>query len=671
MKRKRIGKKIGTSFCALAMACCMVFTGFATDVQPAFAKTNDEVTVSGQEIGEENSLRETPLLIEDADSAGVYYNSDSEMRDFRDETIYFVMTTRFYDGDSTNNVQCWDGKTKNGEADPPWRGDFKGLIEKLDYIKALGFTAIWITPVVKNASGYDYHGYHAINFMEVDPRYESEGATYQDLINAAHAKGMKVIQDVVFNHTGNWGEENLYPMFQKNDQGDLSDVSCMIRNMDMEWASDYDTFTPTGDMDLGTYQLRQRLKLMNADNEQPKKYDMNDIYHHNGFVGSSFEQPIVQYGSIHYADCMDLNTENPKVYKYLVDAYSQYIDMGVDAFRVDTVKHISRLTLNKAFNQQLNDAYNKKHGTEGEGNFFMFGEVCTRWRGAWNSGNPSISTPFYTWKETEEYPWDDSETAAAVETNCASARQHYQDNSSNTDAQPTSDNAFLNGNEYHTPDHSQASGMNVIDFPMHWAFKTAGEAYQQAREEDRYYNDSTFNVTYVDSHDYAPDNAPSTVRYSGTTEQWAENLSLIFTFRGIPCIYYGSEVEFMKGATIDEGPNIPLAQSGRAYFGDLIEGNVDVVDFGRYTNATGAMAETLNNKLSLHIQRLNRLRAAIPALRKGQYSTEGCNGAFAYKRRYTDATTDSFAVIALSSDASFTGIPNGKYTDAITAMSFS
>ena len=66
--------------------------------------------------------------------------------DFRDETIYFMITTRFYDGDKNNDTQCWDNQTANA-GDPAWRGDFKGIIEKLDYIKALGFTAIWITPV--------------------------------------------------------------------------------------------------------------------------------------------------------------------------------------------------------------------------------------------------------------------------------------------------------------------------------------------------------------------------------------------------------------------------------------------------------------------------------------------------------------------------------------------
>ena len=108
----------------------------------------------------------------------IYANSRT---DFRDETIYFLITTRFYDGDPSNNEHCSeDAKAGNPDSDPAWRGDFKGLIEKLDYIKALGFTAIWITPVVQNDSGYDYHGYHAYNFSPVDNRYESNGVTYPD-----------------------------------------------------------------------------------------------------------------------------------------------------------------------------------------------------------------------------------------------------------------------------------------------------------------------------------------------------------------------------------------------------------------------------------------------------------------------------------------------------------
>lgn len=66
------------------------------------------------------------VLVEDSKDSNIFYNASSEMQDFRDETIYFVMTTRFYDGDPSNNVECWDGKGfNNGEC--PWRGDFKGL----------------------------------------------------------------------------------------------------------------------------------------------------------------------------------------------------------------------------------------------------------------------------------------------------------------------------------------------------------------------------------------------------------------------------------------------------------------------------------------------------------------------------------------------------------------
>jgi glycosidase len=112
--------------------------------------------------------------------------------------------------DTANNVYCWDDATAGNVVnnDPCWRGDIKGLIEKLDYIKALGFSAIWITPVVENMSGYDYHGYHAVNFSKVDSRYESPSYDYQRLITEAHAHGIKVVQDVVFNHTGNFGELN-------------------------------------------------------------------------------------------------------------------------------------------------------------------------------------------------------------------------------------------------------------------------------------------------------------------------------------------------------------------------------------------------------------------------------------------------------------------------------
>ncbi|OMD36491.1 alpha-amylase family glycosyl hydrolase [Paenibacillus odorifer] len=558
--------------------------------------------------------------------------------DFREDTIYFVITSRFYDGDPSNNVHSWeDAKAGNPDSDPAWRGDFKGLIQKLDYIKALGFSAIWITPVVQNVSGYDYHGYHAINFSKVDPRYESAGASYQELINAAHAKGIKVIQDVVVNHTGNFGEENLLPMFKK-DPTAADTVNNMLKITD-KLPANYDTMTPD-------QQYQARLAIMkNAETN-------NNMYHTEKSL--SWESYTVQTGQI-AGDAVDLNTENPVVNQYLIDSYNQYIDMGVDAFRVDTVKHVSRYIFNKYFVPAWK--------TRGGSNFFVFGEVATRYRDVWNSGIPAISTPFYTWKSSKAYPGDGQNDYAS---NKLSVEQEWADNST-TAGQPTSNNAFLIGNNYHAPDYSMKSGMDVIDFPMHWAFKTAQEAFSM-KSGDQYYNDATWNVTYVDSHDYAPDQAPENQRFAGTQDTWAENLSLMFTFRGIPAIYYGSEIEFKKGSVIDVGPNAPLSSTGRAYFGDHIEGSVTVQDYGKYTNATGTLADSLNYPLAKHIRQLNLIRRAVPALQKGQYSTENVSGDLAFKRRYTDSAKgiDSFALVTISGNATFTGIPNGTYVDAVT-----
>ena len=657
---------------------------------------------------------------------GSWYSSnpdlkpDNERTDFRDETIYFVMTTRFYDGYLDNNVHCWDdAQAKNPDSDPAWRGDFQGLIDKLDYIKALGFSAIWVTPVVENASGYDYHGYHAINMQRVDPRYESPGATYQDLIDAIHAKGMKIIQDVVFNHTGNFGEETLAPMFDKDfdydkgvenytkeDYQKLASIDSMKLKTDTQLPATYATMIPSE-------QYQTRLALMKDIRDPIVAGQLNDpfnYFHHYGHFNWDFYNS--QLGQI-AGDCVDVNTENPLAAKYIVDSYSKYIDMGVDSFRIDTAKHISRLTFNNFFNDQF-----KERGGE---NFYMFGEVCSRSNEVWYRGTtPPLSAPFYTWKESKEYQWNYYEGETTIKAyedykakgatikmtdfnndyvkyiaareqneltlphynNVLTTETHYNDNMAK-EVQPISTNHLLQGNDYHTPDYSMKSGLDVIDFPMHWNFKTAQSAFNVAkgtydktlsdsvnatRDGDHLYNDATWNVTYVDSHDYAPDHAPEDQRFAGTQDTWAENLNLMFTFRGIPCIYYGSEIEFMKGAKIDVGPNAPLSTTGRAYFGDNIEGSIDVADFAKYTNATGTMADTLNHPLSKHIQRLNLIRRAVPALRKGQYSTEGITGNMAFKRRYTNTSegVDSFVCVTITGTATFTGIPNGKYTDAIT-----
>ena len=586
--------------------------------------------------------------------------------DFRDEQIYFVMTTRFYNGDPNNDTQCWDAQNYN-VGDPAWRGDFKGLIEKLDYIKALGFTAVWITPVVENASGYDYHGYHARNFSKVDQRYESEDVKFQDLIDAAHAKGMKIILDIVLNHTGNFGEENLCKLFTRDWNADQSKINeCLIPYTQKDGGPLPDNYLSLN----GGQQHDKRLAQMK--NTDGQNHDKHNYWHH---VGNEWNWDDYSrwYGQI-AGDCVDLNTENAYVANYLVKCYGEFIKMGVDGFRIDTGGHISRLTFNNNFIPQFEALAEQYKAKRNGGDFFMYAEVCARERNVVYRNHENCSPFYYTWKESKNYAWDMSETSwnnlvvmegqKGNHTNITSVEQQGKDDMSDSSL-PNSNNAFLNGNTYHTPDYSKNSQLSVIDFPMHWNFRTATEAFG-VKYGDKYYNDATWNVVYVDSHDYAPDGAPEGTRFDQSEDTWAENLALMFTFRGIPCIYYGSEIQFKKGCVIDKGPNIALKETGRAYYGGYIKGDIDVTDFAEYKNASGNIAQTLQHPLALHIQRLAKIRMAIPALRKGQYSTDGCSGSFAFKRRYTDATTDSYALVTISGGATFSGIENGTYVDCVT-----
>ena len=610
------------------------------------------------------------LLLLASSNAMATDNFTVNRTDFRDESIYFMMTTRFYDGDPSNNVLCWDNQeAQKSTKDPCWRGDFQGVIDKLDYIKALGFTAIWITPVVQNASGYDYHGYHASDFSKVDCRYQSGDGKksgdvmFQELIDKAHAKGIKIILDIVLNHTGNFGEEHFCKEFDRDtrlrNQADIN--ACMIPNLET-LGSDYPGLQPG-------YQYQRRLAMMK--NTDGQNHDTHNYWHH--FGNFNWDLPNRWWAQI-AGDCVDLNTENNTVADYLVKCYGNFIKMGVDGFRIDTSGHISRLTFCKQFIPQF-AALGKKYEDKrlNKAPFFMYGEVCARFGGVQYRGQDNLSPYYYTWKAPQNLmdSFDGSQTYWDT--------QEIYDSGTGYDAKlmplcekdnadsPESNNTFMLNGAWHEPDYSQSSGFNVIDFPLHYNFSNAGSAYGLAKSGDMKYNDATFNVVYVDSHDYGPQPSDG-IRFSGSDAQWAENLSLMFTFRGIPCLYYGSEVGFRRGSVIDKGPNGPLSNTGRAYFGGYITGDVEASDFGEY-KASGNVDATLNHDLAQHLIRLNKIRQAVPALRKGQWTDDGCTpakGGIAFKRAYKD----SYALVALNGGATFTDCPAGTYTDLVTGKTY-
>ncbi|GAA1369863.1 carbohydrate binding domain-containing protein [Streptomyces beijiangensis] len=598
--------------------------------------------------------------------------------DPRKDPIYFVLTARFYDGDASND-RGGNQDVKSGNAanqDPMFRGDFKGLVQKLDYIKGLGFSAIWITPVVLNRSDYDYHGYHGYDFYRVDPRLESAGASYQDLINAAHAKGIKIYQDVVYNHSSRWGAKGLF-------------TPTVYGVRDSQWSWYYDEKQPGFEYDGLTVEPKSGKSYYNGDLWSTAEPSGNTCLNWGKPTGAKSPEGYTLYNcqwsgptskmfpSTYYHQCWignwegedsrscwladdlaDFNTENPEVQNYLIGAYNKYIDMGVDGFRVDTAVHIPRVTWNRRFLPAIQQRVTQDWGADTAQNFYVFGEVGAFVNDKWNRGSVNHSAQFYTWKERKEYTADD--TQAALD-------QYNYEEQLGTGNQPTSANAFLDGNAYHAPDHSKFSGMNIIDMRMHMNFGDAHNAFSNGKDSDDSTNDATYNAVYVDSHDYGPNK--SSMRYTGGQDAWAENMALMWTFRGIPTLYYGSEIQFQAGKTIDCGPSCPLATTGRAYYGDHLEGTVTASDFSKVDSATGEVANTLAQPLVKHLQRLNQIRRAIPALQMGQYSTDGVSGGgMNFKRRYTDTSTgvDSFALVAVTDGATYSAIPNGTYKDAVT-----
>lgn len=143
---------------------------------------------------------------------------ESKSRPWDEEIIYMVMTDRFFDGDPTNNnPHNIEGSYDKDHLEAYHGGDIKGLIEKVPYLKELGITTLWITPIVKNietnmmadkgGKQYGYHGYWASDFTKIDPHLGTE-EDLKNLIDLLHENGMKLMVDVVINHSG-YGTKNL------------------------------------------------------------------------------------------------------------------------------------------------------------------------------------------------------------------------------------------------------------------------------------------------------------------------------------------------------------------------------------------------------------------------------------------------------------------------------
>lgn len=120
------------------------------------------------------------------------------------DLIYLIMPDRFSNGDPDNDrvKGMRDQSLRRDTVFNRHGGDLKGVLNKLDYLADLGVTAIWLNPVLENdMPDRTEHGYAITNHYKVDPRLGGDAA-YEQLVNAAHAKGIKIIQDAIYNHVG-------------------------------------------------------------------------------------------------------------------------------------------------------------------------------------------------------------------------------------------------------------------------------------------------------------------------------------------------------------------------------------------------------------------------------------------------------------------------------------
>lgn len=608
--------------------------------------------------------------------------------DFRDESIYHLRISRFYDGDESNNVCCWDDAAYgNDESDPGWRGDFKGLIEKLDYIKALGFTAVSLNPVAQSTSAIDYSGTYPFDMKKTEKRLESDGYTYQDLIDACHEKGLKVMQSVVLGSTSVFGEEHLAKLYDIKDDGDwrynkgiLSPTERLLKSANCDTADEYwqyplNVFTMSKHLIQNTnynvFCSTGLTPVTDDDNivkiSDSDTYNPDNNYHTGYFSKADLSIWNKQFANLAF-DFLDVNTENPDVGVYLAEVCKMYADYGADAILINNVDSITRVSLNLGIIKPLKEML----AADGK-NIEIFAECYDVPNGnTWNTKGASMSTPFYTWAEQDEYlleNWIDAGEQKAIRedinSNMNLAFRQIRTNYS-SDNQPTSDNAMLRGIEYHKPDYSKASGINMMDSVMRYYFYGNNYAFDIAKENDSYYNDATFNITHIDTYEHSQ--RDSVYKPNFSEEEWEERLAFLFTFRGIPQVLCGTEVMFQKGALLSGDASNVRSETADAYYGNYLEGTLTQKANGEY-EASGRIADSLSSPVAQKIQQLNAIRKAVPALRKGQYtvSDDYVNGNYAFIRRYTNPNEgiDSLALVSMS-DASFKNIPNGRYVDAVT-----
>ncbi|MGW1611765.1 pullulanase-type alpha-1,6-glucosidase [Streptomyces sp. NPDC002285] len=500
------------------------------------------------------------------------------------DQFYFVLPDRFANGDASNDKGGLTGSRLSTGYDPTDKGfyqggDLKGLTKRLDYIKGLGTTAIWMAPIFKNQpvqgtganASAAYHGYWITDFTQVDPHFGTN-KDLETLISKAHAKGMKVFFDVITNHTADVVdyEEKSYDYLSKGAFPYLTKDGKPFD--DADYADGKSGFPAVG---TGSFPRTPAVPAAKKNVKVPSWLNDPTMYHNRG--DSTFAGESSTHGDFGGLD--DLWTERPEVVSGMEKIYQRWVrDFDIDGFRIDTVKHV-----NMEFWTQWATALDSYAAKQGRDDFFMFGEVY--------SADTSVTSPYVTegrLDSTLDFPFQEA------------ARQYASQGGT---AQKL---ASVFGDDYkYTTDKANA--------------------YEQ--------------VTFLGNHDMGrigyflnQDNPKATDAELLKKDKLANEL--MFLSRGNPVVYYGDEQGF-TGAGGDKDARQTLFASKTADYLDDDQLGTD------RTHASDAYDTSA--PLYRQIAELSALRKANPALADGiqteRYAADGA-GIYAFSRTAAKSGTE-------------------------------
>ncbi|MEE4544158.1 pullulanase-type alpha-1,6-glucosidase [Streptomyces sp. V4-01] len=526
------------------------------------------------------------------------------------EQFYFVMPDRFANGDPGNDRGGLPGGSTTTGFDPTDKGfyqggDLKGLTRRLDYIKGLGTTAIWMAPIFKNrpvqGTGKDasagYHGYWITDFTQVDPHFGTND-DLRTLIAAAHAKGMKIFFDVITNHTADvvGNTENTYGYLSKGAFPYLAADGTPF---------DDDTYAAGGQgFPKVTAASFPRTPAVPADQARAKVPAwLNDptMYHNRGdstFAGESADQ-----GDFSGLD--DLWTQRPEVVHGMERIYEKWVgDFAIDGFRIDTVKNVD-MPFWTQWATAL-DAYAARHGRK---DFFLFGETY--------DADPAVTSPYVTQGRldaTLDFPFQDAARAYASQGAAPGrlASVYAQDYRYTTDKANAYEEVTFLGNH----DMGRIGAFLKQDNPQ------AGDAELLKRDE--------------------------------LADQ------VMFLGRGNPVVYYGDEQGF-TGSGGDKDARQPMFASKVADYLDDDEIGTD--------RTAASDAYDPSHPLYRAIAALSKLTRDHPALRDGvqteRYADTGSGpGVYAYSRTDAARRDDYLVAVNNATTARTVTVPTGSTAGA-------